>query len=604
MPGKIVLLPPGITNKIAAGEVVERPASILKELLENAIDAGASEVVVHLEKGGQDSIKVVDNGEGMVPSDVPLAFERFATSKIRGFDDIYTIRSFGFRGEAIPSIAAISRVEVLTRRKDAPFGTRAIVVAGEIKEISEAGCPAGTSFLVDHIFDPVPVRRKFLKSATTEQGYCLDVITRIALSHPEIKIRVVNNGREMLNLPATASTAERAFLVLGEDLTSCMVPVRGRRAAVSIGGLVSTPTLAKSTSRHIYVYVNRRYTRDHLLNHAVVTAYRHLLEAKKYPVAVLFIDLPPSEVDVNVHPAKLEVRFQNPRAIYETVLEAIVGVLAGLTPATGPEGTVAASGGGRVDIDRYRSRVEEALKRYASSSDSGRLFPAVNKTDNRVGSYPLDYGGRAPAPQDIKDEPGAPVTFSDLAYAGQVGGTYLVFSAPDAMILLDQHAAHERVLFEKLRKASSLKSGNSVGQRLLLPEVISLSVRDLPFVMDSLPILNLTGMEIEPFGGEAIIVKSLPALLTGVKPAEIINDLLDGFSESDRLLGLKEKEEKILALLACKGAVKASHSLTAEEVKALCHDLDGTPFTSTCPHGRPLYISFSFGDVERMFRRR
>ncbi len=600
MAGKIALLPPDVTNKIAAGEVVERPASILKELLENAADAGATEISVNLEKGGRGSIKVVDNGEGMDSADVPLAFERYATSKIRGFEDIYSISSFGFRGEAIPSIASIARVEILSRRKEALSGTRAIVEAGEIRELSDAGCPVGTSFLVDRIFDSVPVRRKFLKSDATEQGYCLDVITRIALSHPEIKIRVVNNGREALNLPATASAVERISLVLGDDIAASMVSVQGRRADLTIGGLVSIPTLAKSTARHLYVFVNKRYTRDHLVNHAVMTAYRHLLEAKKYPVAVMFIDLPPSEVDVNVHPAKLEVRFQNPRVVYETVLEAVVVALSGIRSASSTGGVVSTSGAGLVDIDRYRSRVEEALKRYSSPPGGSGFFP----TSKASGAAPVDFDKRAPAAGDAQNFPEVPLKFSELNYAGQVGDTYLVFSAPSGMVLLDQHAAHERILFEKLRARSSLHPERSVGQRLLLPEVINLSARDLPFVLESLSMLNATGMEIEPFGGEAVVVKSLPAMLSGVKPTEIINDLLDGFSESDRLLGLKEREEKIFSLLACKGAVKARHSLSAAEVSSLCRDLDAAPFISTCPHGRPLSVTISFGDLEKMFRRR
>ncbi len=598
--GKITLLPPEVTNKIAAGEVVERPASILKELLENAVDSGASEIVVHLEQGGRGSIRVTDNGEGMDPDDVSLAFRRHATSKIRGFDDIYSVRSFGFRGEAIPSIASIARLEILSRRKESVSGTRAVAEAGDRPEISEAGCPAGTSVLVDRIFESVPVRKKFLKTDATEQGYCSDAITRIALSHREIKIRVINNGREAFNVPAAASTPERVALVLGEDLAKSLVPARARRAAVSVEGMVSVPTLAKGSARHVFFFVNGRYIRDHFLHHAVMTAYRHLLEAKKYPAAVLFIELPPAEVDVNVHPAKLEVRFQNPRVVYEAVLEAVAGSLAGIRPAM-PGETHAATGRGGLDLDRYRARVEEALRRYTPLSPGAGLFAASQA--GGAHPAPLEIDGGAPSANEAKTGPDAAFSFSALSYLGQVTGTYLVFSAPFGLVLLDQHAAHERVLFEKFRAASGVAE-RSVGQRLLVPEVITLSARDMPFVTESLPLLNATGMEIEPFGNEAVVVKSMPAMLAGTKPADVIGELTEGFSPSDRLLGLKERQEKIFALLACKGAVKAGHVLSKPEVDALCRDLDATPFAATCPHGRPLFLLLSPGELERMFRRR
>ena len=303
MDGKIVVLPESLSSKIAAGEVVERPASILKELLENALDAGAVDITVELEKGGCGAIKVIDNGEGMKSVDVPLAFERFATSKIYEFDDIYRVSSYGFRGEALPSIAAISRVEMISRQQSSGSGTRMVIEAGEVKAITDTGCPVGTSILVNHIFDPVPVRKKFLKTEGTEHGYCMDVITRMALAHPEVRIKVMARGREILNIPVANNIAERISLIFGTDFTDHMLPVKGTRENMMLTGFASKPDYSRSGTKQLYYYVNKRFVRDYLLNHAVMTAYRRLIEAKRYPSVVIFVDLPPEDVDVNVHPA-------------------------------------------------------------------------------------------------------------------------------------------------------------------------------------------------------------------------------------------------------------------------------------------------------------
>ena len=605
MAGKIIVLPESLSSKIAAGEVVERPASILKELLENAVDAGATDVTIELEKGGCGSIKVVDNGEGIESIDVPRAFERFATSKIYQFDDIYKVRSYGFRGEALPSIAAVSRVEMVTRKQPALSGTRVIIEAGQVKTVTDTGCPVGTSILVSHIFDPVPVRKKFLKKEMTEQGYCIEVITRIALSRPEIRMRVLAHGREILNIPAAMDISERVSLVLGTDFMDQMVSVKGVKGSITLTGLASKPEYTRSGAKHLYYYVNKRFVRDYLLNHAVMTAYRRLIEAKRYPAVIMFVDFPPEDVDVNVHPAKMEVRFRNPKEVYDSIVETLATALANIAPVSSGER-------GPVMPDGYSERVREALKRYTISSGSGKLFFNKGVRDS-VMPEPITGKGRekdvtqlhglseeSHGEQEISCER---LNFTDLEYIGQIAGTYLAFSSPAGLTLIDQRAAHERILFDKLKKRSSAQGEKVISQRLLMPELISLSPAEYSALMEYTEILEDAGIETEPFGEKTVIVKSVPAMLSHSEPKKLFFDILEELSKVERSLGLEERKEKMFALLACKGAVKANQKLSESEVAMLCRDLDATTFSSTCPHGRPVFISFTIRDMERMFKR-
>ena len=594
MSGKIVILPETLTNCIAAGEVVERPASIVKELLENALDAGTTELTVDLEKGGA-SIRVTDNGEGIAREDVSLAFSRYATSKIGSFEDIYRIHSFGFRGEALPSIASISRVEMATRQVSSPAGTRAIVEGGEVKEISDIGCPVGTSILVSRIFDPVPVRRKFLKSDMTEQGYCMDVITRLALMQPAVKIRVSVGGRLVLNIPAVPDLSERIALTLGQDFRGQMIPAAGESDGVRLQGFVSRPEFTRTGATQMYLYVNRRFVRDYLLNHAVMTAYRRLIEARRYPAVVLGLDVAPEDVDVNVHPAKMEVRFRNPRGIYALIVESLSRAIgAGLIP--GIAGTAVSSGAGG---SGYASRVEDALKRYRVSTGSEKLFfagPSVKKEEPAI---PPPLAQEEPR----QSEPaGDQHCFSDLHYIGQTAGTYLIFTGAEGMVLVDQHAAHERVLFERLRRQE--QGEKAVGQRLLLPEVVSLPPQDRVFLTEVAPILEETGMEVEPFGGDSVVIKTIPAFLSHTEARTLLLDLLNECTENDRSLPLQERREKIFTALACRGAIKANRTVTDQEVAGLCRELDALAHAATCPHGRPLAVSIPVVELEKMFKRR
>jgi DNA mismatch repair protein MutL len=604
--GKIVILPEDLTRKIAAGEVVERPASIVKELLENALDAGATNIIVELERGGCSSIRVIDNGEGIDLNDISLAFERYATSKIYEFDDIYKVASYGFRGEALPSIASISRVEMITRKRSSLSGTKIVVEAGQVKMISEVGCPLGTSVFVSRIFDPVPVRKKFLKSDSTEQGQCVDVVTKMALAHPGVRLSLTANGKDILNIAATGNESERISLILGMDFMHAMLPVKLTKEDTICHGFISRPEQTRSSAKHIYFYVNKRYVRDYFLNHAVMTAYRRLVEPRRYPSAVLFFDLPKGDVDVNIHPSKMEVRFRNPRNIYDITVETLVNALARISPHSEK---LAAPGspenGGSKHPAGYRMRVEEALKRYSLSSGHGKLFFSQGDVHSWKGRQEQeDLLKRDKQVTEQPEAEGKNIVFSELEYLGQLAATYLVFISPEGLTIIDQHAAHERILYEKMKSGSYQEGDRMPGQRLLLPEIVSLAPGDFTFLMECMDILEDMGIEVEPFGGTSVVVKSIPVMLMHVQPRDMVTDLLDAFSTEERRMRVQERKEKIFAFLACKGAVKANRQLSSEEVTVLCHDLDNTSFSATCPHGRPVHVSFGLKDIEKMFKRR
>jgi DNA mismatch repair protein MutL len=592
---RIVILSEETTNKIAAGEVVERPASIVKELVENSIDAGAENIRVELENGGCQSIKVADDGSGIEKEDVALVFERHATSKIYKFADIYNVASFGFRGEAMPSIASIAQVELLTRRKGDLEGTKAVVEAGAIREISPAGCPLGTQILVNKIFANIPARKKFLKTESTEQSLCLDVITRLALAHPEIRFKVLVNGREVFAVPEATDIAERIALVMGMDFSAHCISVQEQRENVSLTGFISHPEFTRSNSKNIFLFVNRRFIRDNSITHAVLSAYRQVIPARRYPAAVLFIDLPASDVDVNVHPAKMEVRFKDSHGIYELVSQTIAQNLAGA-------GNVKGSFVYRLEPREKTSiagivRQTEKIKEKAAG-----LFSRQNlqkAIDN-------DLLARSVTQKIMSTESGAAaakehINFTNFRYLGQFFNTYLVFAGEEGLLLIDQHAAHERIMLERLKKAAGQKI---VSQQLLMPEVISLNPAQTELFSGYIDFLRQIGLEIEIFGRDAIVVKALPAILSSIQPRELIYDIADQLSDQNRAASLQEKKEKIFAALACKAAIKANSSLSSEEISALCRDLEAAPFNLTCPHGRPVSIKFSLNEIERMFKRK
>lgn len=596
MSKRIVVLSSEIANKIAAGEVVERPASIVKELVENSIDAGAGDIRVELEKGGCQSIKVIDNGSGIEREDVALVFERHATSKIYNFEDIYSVASFGFRGEAMPSIASIARVELLTRRKDDLEGTKATLEAGKIKEIAPAGCPAGTQISVTKIFANVPARRKFLKTEATEQGLCLDAITRLALAHPEISFKVNVNERDVFTAPQVRDDSERIAMVMGEDFSNHRILIAAQKENFSLTGFISRPEFTKSNSKSIYLFVNKRFVRDNSVAHAVLSAYRQIIEPRRYPAAVLFLDLPPEDVDVNVHPAKMEVRFKDSHSVYDLVSKTITQSLAGAETSRGNF------------IYRLASKKAASVPSFTRSADKipAKSFGLFSR-QNLQQAITNDLLTRSSVAEKVatfnSGNVGAKetITFASLRYLGQFANTYLVFAGDNGLILLDQHAAHERIILERLKKTMGPQI---ISQSLLMPEIVNLTPGQITLFSDYIDFLRELGLEIEIFGRDAIVVKTLPAILSQLQAREIISDIADQLGEQNQMPSLQEKKEKILASLACHAAIKANSVLTSEEVAALCRDLEETPFNLTCPHGRPITINFSLSEIERMFKRK
>ncbi|MEN6489070.1 MAG: DNA mismatch repair endonuclease MutL [Smithella sp.] len=599
MSGRIVVLTEEIANKIAAGEVVERPASIVKELVENSIDAGASDIRVELGKGGCESIAVIDNGSGIEHEDVALAFERHATSKIHHFEDIYRVSSFGFRGEAMPSIASIARVELITRRPEDLAGTRAIVEAGVIKGIMPAGCSAGTQIHVTKIFENVPARRKFLKAEATERGLCLDANARQALAHPEVGFKVFANEREVFNAPGAKDISDRIAFVMGTDFSSHCISLEAEKESVRLSGFISRPEFTRSNSKSIYLYVNKRFVRDNSVSHAVLAACRQVIEARRFPAAVLFLDLPGDDVDVNVHPAKMEVRFKNYRSIYELVSRTISESLAGAETAKGSF--------------VYRLEPREKIpapnfhRSYENHSSGAAGFHLRQNLQQAISADLLTQ-----SPAEVKGVKEASLTgdysspreqtaFTGFHYLGQFANTYLIFAGEGGFILIDQHAAHERIVFENLKKSGEMKI---VSQPLLLPEIVSLSPGQITLFSGYIDFLRQIGLEIEIFGRDAIVVKALPSILPQIQAREIVADIADQLADHNNLPDLQARKEKILTSLACRAAIKANTILSSEEVAALCRDLEATPFNSTCPHGRPIIVKFSLGEIERMFKRR
>jgi len=660
---KISILPTELAHRIAAGEVIERPASILKELLENSLDAGANVLRIELIKGGCAALRITDNGAGMEPADVPLAFQRHATSKLTVFEDLYRLRTFGFRGEALPSIAAVARVELTTRPPAALAGTTIIVENSRVEELREAGCPAGTTIHVSRIFDAVPVRKKFLKSEATEQGACLEAINRTALASPGVKIRVLSNGRPLWDMPATADAGERIGMVLGREAGSGLLKIKGGREELALVGYISRPEVTRANSKGIYCFINGRCIRDALLNHAIMTAYRNVMEAKRYPAAVLFLTMPPEDVDVNVHPAKLEVRFRNPRAVYGLVVEAILAGLAAVAPAdddmTAPA-PLTGTAGTNLTSQVYQRRLGEALKRYTIFGGTkkasfrpgtsifargGGLFDTPSTAGTGAGRHrdgaagsgtdlPPFLGAASGSDHERRDEPGsfsdhiaaavAPTgpgdphgflspgifpsrdggpkrLFAAMTYLGQTGGCYLVFSHHDELVLVDQHAAHERILYEEFRRGG--REGRVAVQPLLLPEVATLSPEDYGVLMEHRELLQEAGLEIEPFGGHTVSIRSLPAVLGHLDPRTLLEESLAQLTGAAGAVSWQEKRDKVLISLACKGAVKAGQVLSEPEVVRLCQDLDRLPFAGTCPHGRPVWIVLTARQLAGLFRR-
>jgi DNA mismatch repair protein MutL len=575
-----------LANQIAAGEVVERPASVVKELIENALDAGARRIVVELEDGGTRLIRVTDDGEGMSADDAPIAFERHATSKIRAQEDLWRIGTLGFRGEALPSIAAVAAVELVTRTRDAATGTLVRTESGRVVAVHESGAATGTMVSVRDLFAPVPARRKFLKSVTTELGHVVDLVTRISLAAPAVHVRLLHQGREVLVHPPVATLAERARQVFGTERVRGGRSFSDERLGITVEGFAFSPHLSFASARYVHQYVNGRAVRDRALQHAVGEGYASLIPRGRWPGAVVMLRLQPADVDVNVHPAKHEVRFRLAHVIHDTVLGAIRHALKGV------------SGLGESE----RDDVATALRTYALR---GTSFGAPMLADTT--SAPAGWSTASPAAPLVREAgpAAAPAwsrsTFASLRFVGQVLRGYLVCEGGERIVLIDQHAAHERVAFERLRAEHA--GGAIERQALLLPRSVDLTPPQIEALQNAADQLAALGFEIEPFGEQAFLVRAVPALLGQDDPRLLLEDLADGLASVGSHLSAAEALDAVLGRIACHSVIRVGRTLAAPEVERLLADLDALTFGSNCPHGRPVSVEFSRGQIERMFGR-
>lgn len=613
-----------LANQIAAGEVVERPAAAVKELVENALDAGARRIEVVLEDGGRRRLEVVDDGGGMLREDALLALERHTTSKLRTSEDLFDIRTFGFRGEAIPSIASVSRFRLTTRRPEDLAATRLSVEGGRVVSVEEVGAPAGTRVEVTDLFFNVPARLKFLKARQTELGHVLDWVSRLALANPGTGFSVTEDGRPHLKAEATGDLRERIAAVLGREMFGALYPVDLGHGDVRITGFCAGPQRANATAREIFTFVNRRFVRDRGLLHAVARAYDGVLPIGRSPAVVLFLEVPPDKVDVNVHPQKLEVRFAEGRTVYDATAKAVGAVLATSpwlrssapartyrlasppppdltnTPPAG-EGRVGADSRERADtlleplFTPRQQRIADALDRWKTA--------APPEDDGLLLARRPEYPPLAPTPAEVVAvaAPAAALRFVDLRYLGQVHRTYLVCESPEGLILLDQHAAHERVLYEQYRGRRAGEA--SKGQPLLVPMTLEFSPADARLVDGALEELHDLGFELEPFGGATFSLKAAPAELFGSDLGRTIRELAAELRTFGTSGSAQAMEEALLARMACHTAVRARDALSADEVRALLTQLDGTPFHAQCPHGRPVAVRFDVGALQEMFGR-
>jgi len=574
-------LPPELVNRIAAGEVVERPASALKELVENALDAGAGQIAVRLSAGGLELIEVTDDGSGMAPDEMRLALERHATSKLPS-DSIDRITSFGFRGEALPSIASVSRLRVESRVRGAD-GWRIEIDHGAPAGEGPAALPPGTRVAIERLFDKVPARRKFLRSPRSEYAACLDAVKRLALARSDVAFSLDHDGRRILTLQPSEAPARVAAL-LAHELDRHGVGIDCARDGVRLTGVISLPTFNRGVGNQQYLFVNSRPVKDRLLVGALRAAYRDLIAHDRHPIAALFLDVPLEDVDVNVHPAKTEVRFRDPASIRGL----IVG---GLRRALDEES------------QRSAAREQAAAPVMWTSSQSYALEPDPELGTTVLREVQETFAPVHFAPQGRAELAVEPVTSHPLGVArGQVAATYIVAEAEDGLVIVDQHAAHERLVLERMRAAR--EGGTVARQVLLIPEVVELDEPDCDRLEGAIAELGEMGLEIERFGPSSILVRSVPAALGKTDIPSLVADLAAEIAELGGALSLRDKLDLVAATIACHGSVRAGRVLSVAEMNALLREMEVTPRSGQCNHGRPTWVKLGHGEIEKLFGRK
>jgi DNA mismatch repair protein MutL len=597
--GRIAVLPTVLANQIAAGEVIERPASVVKELVENAIDAHAKRISVSVSEGGRERIVVRDDGDGMGRDDAQLAFARHATSKIKNLGDLEGIASFGFRGEALASIAAAADVDLVTRRRDDEVGTCVRARNGTVADVIESGGAPGTQIDVCDLFAALPARRKFLKRAATEFGHIAEAISRTALSAPHIGFTLTHGERTVLSLPAVEHRQDRIMQVVGTDASRGMLRVEAQTPTATLEAYCGRPDQSLSSARLVLTYVDGRFVRDRVLTRAILNGYESVLMRGRYPVVVVFLTLQAGEVDVNVHPAKSEVRFRDSSQIHRLVAG---GIASRLRDRVGAEPPV------RTDSDRALRLVSIPPSR-ATAALAGAPDRQVGETRATYGAPPGSGESRPPAALTgegltvpLRDGITPPVGFfGGLRYLGQVLDGYLVCASPRSLVLIDQHAAHERVRFEQLQ--TQLEAGGVPVQRLLVPESLSVGLAGAQMLHEAREALARLGFEGEPFGDGVYLLRAIPSMLAEAHCGAVLRDVAAECTETGVSRAIDEAVETLLASVACHSAIRVGRSLEHTQVHALLQEMDRIDLAGYCPHGRPAFAEFDAGALERLFKR-
>ncbi len=611
----IRILPPEIASQIAAGEVIERPASVVKELLENALDAGARSISITVEEAGQRLIEVSDDGRGIPADELALAVERHATSKLSQTADLFQIQTLGFRGEALASIGSVARMSLTSAAAGAPAGAFLRVEGGQVYPPEAAGAPVGTVARVEDLFYNVPARLKFLKSDVTERRLIDNLVTRYALAYPQVRFRLVQEGRPALQTSGRGERREVLAALYGAEIARQMLEVLSDEAGLHVHGFISPSSLTRPHRREMFFFVNGRPVQDAALSAALTRGYHTLLMVGRFPLATLMIDLPPEAVDVNVHPTKAEVRFRQPEQIFSGVQNAVRRALLAHNPVSDLGSALSSAWSGPRQPALPAAPDWDAPAREAPEYPAG---PAGNAsfanqpwqhwpTGPEPDEPPAAYSTPAPSPAAANEparppgQPGLPGARAGLLRpVGQVANAYLVAEGPDGLYLIDQHAAHERVLFERFM---AQRGQGFASQTLLHPVVVDLPAAGARLLSEQLPALERLGFQVEPFGPNAFQVRAIPALLTGSDPAAALRVVVENFEEDETPLQA-EQEARLIARVCKRAAVKAGQSLSPDEQKALLSDLEACQSPRTCPHGRPTMIHLSVDLLERQFGRR
>jgi DNA mismatch repair protein MutL len=596
-------LPEGIVNRIAAGEVVERPASVIKELVENAIDAGATQIDVATAGAGRDQLIITDDGQGMTRDELMLAVERHATSKLPD-DDLVRIAHLGFRGEALPSIGSVSRMTITSRARDADAAWCLEVDAGRVRDPQPDSLPRGTRIEVRDLFFATPARLKFLKTDRSEAAAITETTKRLAMANPTVGFSLRDTAREIFSYPAATgadAARDRLAAIMGRDFADNSVAVDAERDGVRLSGFAGLPTMNRGNAQAQYLFVNGRSVRDRLFTGAIRGAYQDLMARHRHPVVALFLDVPPEAVDVNVHPAKAEVRFRDEQLVRGMIVSQVRRALAAAghraSSTVAAEASAAFRPGGQgafygaSPAGLGATGLAEAASAFQHQAPSG-MHPSTN-----------DPAGFAPAarPGEVDTEIAPPTSYPLGAAVGQLHETYIVAQTADGLIVVDQHAAHERLVYERMKKALL---GGVARQGMLIPEVVEMDESAVGRVLDRADELAELGLVVESFGVGAVVVREQPALLGEVDIQGLVRDLADDLAELDDTTALTERLNDVCSTMACHGSVRAGRRMTAAEMNALLREMEVTPNSGQCNHGRPTYVELQLPDIERLFGRR